>query len=204
MQLITHTLSNNSNTTKAIIALHGWTGDEFVFEPVAKMLKINNAEWFFPRAPYKADSRDGNSWFSGNEKSGWNYKETMAGLDNLVNKILDQGYAKENIYFIGFSQGACLAIEYALRMSFSIGGIVPIAGFIKFKEKLIEEKNLESQSTKILLLHGDKDKIVSIDESYSSFDLLKKMGYNVKLKTYNARHRIPVACHSSIKKFIEL
>ncbi len=89
-------------------------------------------------------------------------------------------------------------------MSFSIGGIVPIAGFIKFKEKLIEEKNLESQSTKILLLHGDKDKIVSIDESYSSFDLLKKMGYNVKLKTYNARHRIPVACHSSIKKFIEL
>ncbi len=204
MQLITHTLSNNSNTTKAIIALHGWTGDEFVFEPVAKMLKIKKAQWFFPRAPYKAVSQDGNSWFSGNEESGWHYKETMAGLDNLVNKILDQGYAKENIYFIGFSQGACLAIEYALRMSFSIGGIVPIAGFIKFKEKLIEEKNLESQSTKILLLHGDKDKIVSIDESYSSFDLLKKMGYNVKLKTYNARHRIPVACHSSIKKFIEL
>jgi len=25
----------------------------------------------------------------------------------------------------------------------------------------------------------------------------------VKLKTYNAGHKIPVACHSSIKKFIE-
>ena len=203
MQLITHTYNNNSNTTKAVIALHGWTGDEYVFEPIAKMLKINNAEWFFPRAPYKADSRDGNSWFSGNEKSGWHYKKTMRGLDNLVKKILDQGYTKENLFFIGFSQGACLAIEYALRMSFSIGGIVPIAGFIKFKEKLIEEMSTKSKSTKILLLHGEEDKLVSINESYSTFDILKEMGYNVKLKTYNTGHKIPVACHSSIKKFIE-
>jgi len=203
LQLITHTYNNNSNTTKAVIALHGWTGDEYVFEPIAKMLKINNAEWFFPRAPYKADSRDGNSWFSGNEKSGWHYKKTMRGLDNLVKKILDQGYTKENLFFIGFSQGACLAIEYALRMSFSIGGIVPIAGFIKFKEKLIEEMSTKSKSTKILLLHGEEDKLVSINESYSTFDILKEMGYNVKLKTYNTGHKIPVACHSSIKKFIE-
>ena len=203
MQLITHTYNNNSNTTKAVIALHGWTGDEYVFEPIAKMLKINNAEWFFPRAPYKADSRDGNSWFSGNEKSGWHYKKTMRGLDNLVKKILDQGYTKENLFFIGFSQGACLAIEYALRMSFSIGGIVPIAGFIKFKEKLIEEMSTKSKSTKILLLHGEEDKLVSINESYSTFDILKEMGYNVKLKTYNAGHKIPIACLSFIKNFIE-
>jgi predicted esterase len=59
LKLITHTNSDSNNPSKAIIALHGWTGDEFVFEPVAKMLKIDSAQWFFPRAPYKAEKKEG-------------------------------------------------------------------------------------------------------------------------------------------------
>ena len=61
MELITHTNSDSNNPFKAIIALHGWTGDEFVFEPVAKMLKIDRAKWFFPRAPYKAEKKEKNN-----------------------------------------------------------------------------------------------------------------------------------------------
>ena len=203
MKLITHTYSDNRSPTKAIIALHGWTGDEFVFEPVAKMLKIKNAKWFFPRAPYRAEKKEGNSWFSGNDEQGWNYSKTMSGIEGLLRQILDSGFIPKNIYIIGFSQGACLAMEYALRMPFSIGGIVPIAGFIKFKDRLINDMNRASQSTKVLLLHGRDDKIVLINESRKSLNILKELGYDAILKSYNSGHKIPISARVYIKEFID-
>ncbi len=202
MKLITHKINQNSNASKAIIALHGWTGDEFVFDPIAKMLNINQAQWFIPRAPYKADSQNGNTWFGGNEKSGWRYKKTMNGLKCLMDGIIQEGYNKENIFILGFSQGATLAIEFGLRLPFSIGGIISIAGFIKFKDRLIQEYNTASLNTKILLLHGSEDKIVPANESYTSLDLLKGMGYKVTLEEYRAGHKIPISCHRFIHKFI--
>ncbi len=36
---------------KAIIAIHGWKGDEYVFEQVAKLISLENSEWFFPELP---------------------------------------------------------------------------------------------------------------------------------------------------------
>ena len=36
-ELITRTFSNNKDFNKAIIGLHGWKGDEFVIEQVAKV-----------------------------------------------------------------------------------------------------------------------------------------------------------------------
>ena len=35
------------------------------------------------------------------------------------------------MYLLGFSQGACLAMEFMIRQEFSLGGIIPISGFIK-------------------------------------------------------------------------
>tara|TARA_Y100000768_G_scaffold138845_1_gene103405 strand:- start:347 stop:958 length:612 start_codon:yes stop_codon:yes gene_type:complete len=202
LNLIRHEYSNYDNPSKAIIALHGWTGDEFVFEPVAKMLKIKDVKWFFPRAPYKAEKKKGNSWFGGNDLDGWRYSKTMNGLKNLVSEIIKSGFAAENIYVIGFSQGACLAIEYAVRMPFSIGGIIPIAGFIKFRDQVKAEMNPKSLLTKVLIMHGTKDKTVAINESEKSFEILKELGYEVALKSFDAGHKIPVNSRALINKFI--
>ena len=161
-RLVTQTLSTSEKPNKAIIGIHGWTGDEYVFEPVAKLLKIKDAQWHFPRAPYKADSQKGNSWFGGNDKDGWEFDKTFDGMNNLINEIQNSGFSNSNIFLIGFSQGACLAIDFALRLPFPIGGIIPIAGFIKFKTKLLNEATKESINTPILLMHGNKDDILSL------------------------------------------
>jgi len=54
-KLVTRTSKSLDQPNKAIIGLHGWTGDEHDFEPVAKMFHIDEAKWFLPRAPYHAD-----------------------------------------------------------------------------------------------------------------------------------------------------
>ena len=201
-KLVTRTYASSDTPDKAIIAIHGWKGDEYVFEQVAKLINLENSEWFFPRAPYKADSGNGNSWFGGNDEAGWEFDKTFDGMNNLINKIQKKGYSPSKIFLIGFSQGACLAIDFALRLPFSIGGIVAIAGFIKFKERFLEEASNESSDTPILLMHGNQDDIIPIKAGETAYNILLERGYPIHFERYNAKHKIPLKKMNLINEFI--
>ena len=201
-KLVTRTFSSSDQPTKAIIGLHGWTGDEHVFEPVAKMMNIDDAQWFFPRAPYKADSGKGYSWFSGTDETGWDIEKTRIGIHQLLADIRSEGFSPKNIFLIGFSQGASLAMEIALRLPFAIGGIVPIAGFIKFRDTLSNEATKESKATPVLLLHGSQDEIIHVIASEKAHDFFKERGNPVYFKRYDGGHKIPKRTGPIVKSFI--
>lgn len=201
-QFLTHTYSQSPQSDKAIIGIHGWTGDEHAFEPLARSIKTSNVKWFFPRAPYNADIGVGYSWFSGSEEEGWQVEKTMQGMDGLFKTIQDEGFELQNIYLVGFSQGACLAMEYALRLPYPIGGIVPIAGFIKWINKLESEATDASKQTPALLLHGEKDEIIFSKASIKAYEFLKKRGNPVYLDLYDAPHEIPLKRSPIIRNFI--
>ena len=201
-KLVTRTFSSSDQPTKAIIGLHGWTGDEHVFEPVAKMMNIDDAQWFFPRAPYKADSGKGYSWFSGTDETGWDIEKTRVGIHQLLADIRSEGFSPKNIFLIGFSQGASLAMEIALRLPFAIGGIVPIAGFIKFRDTLSNEATKESKATPVLLLHGNQDEIIHVIASEKAHDFFKERGNPVYFKRYDGGHKIPKRTGPIVKSFI--
>ena len=137
MKLDLHILDSKTNPSTAIIALHGWTGDQFVLEPVANMLKLGSVKWFFPRAPYRTPMKKGFTWFEGNEESGWKYQESFDKLHQIIDNMEMGGISRNNIFLIGFSQGACLSMEFMIRQPYSLGGIIPIAGFIRYKENFI-------------------------------------------------------------------
>jgi len=201
-KLVTRTFSSSDQPTKAIIGLHGWTGDEHVFEPVAKMMNIDDAQWFFPRAPYKADSGKGYSWFSGTDETGWDIEKTRIGIHQLLADVRSNGFSPKNIFLIGFSQGASLAMEIALRLPFAIGGIVPIAGFIKFRDTLSNEATKESKATPVLLLHGNQDEIIHVIASEKAHDFFKERGNPVYFKRYDGGHKIPKRTGPIVKSFI--
>ncbi len=201
-KLVTRTFSSSDQPTKALIGLHGWTGDEHVFEPVAKMMNIDDAQWFFPRAPYKADSGKGYSWFSGTDETGWDIEKTRVGIHQLLADIRSEGFSPKNIFLIGFSQGASLAMEIALRLPFAIGGIVPIAGFIKFRDTLSNEATKESKATPVLLLHGSQDEIIHVIASEKAHDFFKERGNPVYFKRYDGGHKIPKRTGPIVKNFI--
>jgi len=201
-KLVTRIFSSSDQPTKAIIGLHGWTGDEHVFEPVAKMMNIDDAQWFFPRAPYKADSGKGYSWFSGTDETGWDIEKTRVGIHQLLTDVRSNGFSPKNIFLIGFSQGASLAMEIALRLPFAIGGIVPIAGFIKFRDTLSNEATKESKATPVLLLHGSQDEIIHVIASEKAHDFFKERGNPVYFKRYDGGHKIPKRTGPIVKSFI--
>ena len=62
-------------------------GSNFGFEPVAKMLKIKDVKWYFPRAPYRAEKKKGKEppvFLSTHPSS----QKRIANLKNWINEVI--------------------------------------------------------------------------------------------------------------------
>ena len=194
-------VSRKNNSKVAIIAIHGWKGNLSSMKHVANALNIKYAQWFFLQAPY-AFSDNKYSWFDGNEKEGWRYQESFDLLHETILDLNKNGFSKSNIFLFGFSQGACLAMEFIIRQEFSIGGIIPIAGFIGKKDKFKKDIVNGSQDTPVLLIHGSKDEMVLPAESRIAFELFSDAGFKVQLQTPSVGHKIPLQTKGIIEEFI--
>jgi predicted esterase len=98
--------------------------------------------------------------------------------------------------------GASLAMEYTLRLSYPIAGIIAIAGFIKDKDQLASDATSESRRSPVLILHGENDDIVSVESGRKTYDLLSELNYCVRIETYATGHKIPAAAGGMITGFI--
>ena len=194
---------DNDNPKRAVIGLHGWTGDEHAMVPAAKNMQVENTKWYIPRAPYKSDVGKGFTWFSGNDETGWEYEKTFELTTALIAQVMDDGFAPKDIYLIGFSMGAGLCFHVTLRLEFPIGGIIPIAGFIRNPDRLFNDATEISRKTPILILHGTEDEIIKPEKSQQAYNLLYEHGYCVRFETYKAPHKIPIQASALIKDFIK-
>ena len=185
----------------AIIAIHGWKGNRSSMEHVANALNMKYAQWTFIQGPYVVSDNE-YSWFEGNKKEGWRYQESFDLLHKTILNLNKNGFPNSKIVLLGFSQGACLAMEFIIRQEFSLGGIIPIAGFIGkkniFKNDIIDG----AQDTPVLLIHGNRDEIVLPAESEIAFKLFSDAGFKVQLQTPSVGHKIPLQTKDIIEKFI--
>ena len=201
--MIVRSFSKSKNPKKVIITLHGWTGDISSMEPVANAWGLDDVKWVIVQAPY-ITTNGGFTWFDGNEDIGWKYQDSFDILSKLISELNDQGFPNHAIYILGFSQGACLSMEFMIRQRFSLGGIIPIAGFIRYKERFKQDVLNESRNTRVLLLHGDKDEVIFPEQSQMSFELFKAAGFETQLHILAARHKVPLQAKNLIENFINI
>ena len=201
--MIVRSFSNSESPRNVLIALHGWTGNISSMEPVANAWGIDDVKWVLVQAPYIATD-GGFTWFDGNEDIGWEYQDSFDILSKLISELNDQGFPNHAIYILGFSQGACLSMEFMIRQTFSLGGIIPIAGFIRYKERFKQDVLNESRNTRVLLLHGDKDEVILPEQSQMSFELFKGECFETQLHILAARHKVPLQAKNLIENFINI
>ena len=193
--------SSSGDIKTVVIMLHGWTGDVNSMLPISKALNLKHIKWVFPQAPFNV-TKDGYSWFNKKNHNHSHLNLSFELLINLINDLNKEGFSNSSIYILGFSQGACLAMEFIIRQTFSIGGIIPVAGFIQYKKKFIESSLYESKETRVLLLHGKRDKVVLPYNSTIAQELFINAGYKSKLYFFNSRHKFPIEAKGLIKQFI--
>ena len=99
--------------------------------------------------------------------------------------MVKQGISKENIYFLGFSQGACLTLEYVTRHATRYGGIIAFTGGLIGDRIYPENYSGDFQRTPVFLGTGNPDFHVPVERVYASGNILRNMGADLTEKVYN-------------------
>jgi phospholipase/carboxylesterase len=167
---------------KAIILIHGRGATADSILSLSSYLNLTDYAILAPQA-------NGNSWYpfgfmasdAGNKVS---LEQSLETLEEARTEILKAGIPNEQIYLLGFSQGACLSLEFAARNAAKFGGIVAFTGGL-IGEKLDAEKySGDFSGTPVFIGSSDRDFHVPAKRINESADLLRKMGADVTVKLY--------------------
>lgn len=112
-------------------------------------------------------------------------------LSDIVDDINDAGINNENIYFLGFSQGACLTLEFVTRNATKYGGVAAFTGGLIGDKIYADNYSGDFQQTPVFIGTSDPDPHVPVTRVQESSEILKKMKADVNVKVYfNMGHTI--------------
>ena len=112
-------------------------------------------------------------------------------LSGLVGDVMAKGIPYKNIYFLGFSQGACLMLEFLARNARHYGGIAALTGGIIGNKINVENYKGDFEHTPVFLGASDPDPHVPVERIYATSNILKNMNADVTEKIYsNMGHTI--------------
>ncbi|NLC49886.1 MAG: phospholipase [Bacteroidales bacterium] len=170
---------------KALILIHGRGADARNILGLASQLNVSEYALLAPEAtnnswyPYSflAEPEQNEPWLS----------SALDLLKEIVDEVTKHGISTENIYLLGFSQGACLAVEFAARHAQKMGGIVALTGGL-IGDKIYHENYIGNfNETPIFLGTGNPDPHVPVERVKESANILEKMNAQVHLKVYEGR-----------------
>lgn len=170
---------------KALLMLHGRgataesilsLGDHLNIEGYALLApQATNNTWY----PYSfmAPDQDNEPWLS----------SAINIINQTVDKALDAGINVKDIYFLGFSQGACLVTEYTTRHAQRYGGIVAFTGGLIGKEIDLSNYSGDFAQTPFFFGTSNPDFHVPIRRVIESASIAREMNANVTEKIYPDR-----------------
>jgi phospholipase/carboxylesterase len=108
-------------------------------------------------------------------------------IGQAVEDIIAAGIPTDKIYFAGFSQGACLTLEYIARNAQHFGGVVAFTGGLIGEKLELSNYKGDFANTPILITTGDPDPHVPLSRVEESVLVLKNLGAEVTLKVFKDR-----------------
>jgi phospholipase/carboxylesterase len=193
----------------AIVLLHGYGGDG----KDISMLSLNwkrflpNTVFLCPNAhEHCSINPSGYQWFDLTKEDPKYILEESRKGEKILNKFLDEikeeyKIINSQICLSGFSQGSMMSMNLGLTHSENFNCVVGFSGKIIDKENLLSRKNC---STKMMLIHGDLDTVVSPTHLLDAKDFLIRNGVEVETNIIkNCGHQIPVEASSLALNYIK-
>lgn len=170
---------------KVIIFLHGRGGTAQDILSLANQFPVEDFALFAPQAtnntwyPYSflAPPAQNEPWLS----------SALEILKDLLEEIKNKGIASENIYFAGFSQGACLTVEFVTRNAEKFGGIIIFTGGLIGDKIQTERYNGDFSGTPAFISSGDPDAHVPVERVETTVRIMKGMNALVNVEIYEGR-----------------
>ncbi|WP_031527160.1 alpha/beta hydrolase [Dyadobacter crusticola] len=170
---------------KAIVMLHGRGGSAENIITLRRHLNLDEMAIFAPQAT-------NSSWYpysfmapvSQNQPALDSALETIA---QVVAQIESSGIGPEHIYFAGFSQGACLSLEYVSRNAKRYGGVIALTGGLVGEELAVGNYQGDFAGTPVFISTGDPDPHVPVSRVKESIAVLERLNAFVTFMIYPGR-----------------
>ena len=178
-----------SEATKALIMVHGRGAGAADILSIASYLDVKDFALLAPEAT-------GNTWYpysflaAPGENEPW-LSSALDLVDETVNKVVSVGIAKEDIFFLGFSQGACLTLEYAARNAEKYGGVIAFTGGLIGDRVYRENYKGDFGQTPVFIGSSDPDPHVPVERVSETAIIFSEMNAAVTKKIYkNMGHTV--------------
>lgn len=170
---------------KAIVMLHGRGSSARDIISLKRYLKLEEMAIYAPEAT-------NSSWYPYSFMAP--VMQNQPALDSaleligeVVAEIEAAGISAENIYFAGFSQGACLTLEYTARNARRYGGIIALTGGLIGQELATENYQGDFGGTPLFISTGNPDPHVPVSRVEESVKIFESMNAMVTSEIYSGR-----------------
>jgi phospholipase/carboxylesterase len=175
----------------ALILVHGRGASGESMRALAQHLNLPNAQVVTPEAP--SGSWYPESFLAPVENNQPELDSALQIIDEQVKELNKSGFANSNILFCGFSQGACLVLEYTNRHAERYAGIIAFTGGLIGEALVPERYTGDFGQTPILITTSDPDFHVPLTRVKESVSQIEALNGNVQLNVFPRKpHNISI------------
>lgn len=144
-----------------------------------------------PDLAYLAPQAEGYSWYPYSflaplERNEPGLSNGLALLGHLVERLGAEGIPPERTVLLGFSQGACLSLEYAARNARRFGGVAGLSGGLIGPPGTPRDYPGSFDGTPVFLGCSDRDPHIPLERVKETTEVLTRMGASVTERIYPA------------------
>lgn len=144
-----------------------------------------------PDLAYLAPQASGYSWYPNSFLAPMDMNEPglssgLALIGHLLGRLEEQGVPPERTVLLGFSQGACLALEFAARNARRFGGLVGLSGGLIGPPGTPREYSGSFEGTPVFLGCSDRDPHIPLARVKETTETLSRMDARVTERIYPA------------------
>lgn len=204
---------------KAIVLFHGYGADNRDLASLATHVSLGkNISWYFPNGPYSVPIGPhmmGRAWFplrlSELESTGVDFTQILPdGMERAVelsvralgDLLQTTKMQWEDVMLGGFSQGAMLATEVALKIPEIPAGLTIFSGSLVNSPGL-KNKAPAKKGLRFFQSHGEKDPILDFEIASQLEQALLGAGWNGMLYGFRGGHEIPVPVLSEWQSWLK-
>lgn len=165
-----------------MIMIHGRGGTAENILSLADEFKEPDFHYIAPQAP-------GNTWYPYSfltpmEQNEPGISSGIQFIKDITVDIENKGASLNNVFILGFSQGACLTLEFAARNARKYGGIVGFSGGLIGPENTLRDYKGSFEGTPVFLGCSDRDPHIPLERVHESKEVFEKMDAAVTEKIY--------------------
>jgi phospholipase/carboxylesterase len=189
-----------------LLGLHGRGGSAEELGPALALLAPERFRLVLPNGPIpviNAPWQAGHAWYViGREQAASiaHARELILALTEAVEQRFET--ARDQLFLLGFGQGAVITLDVGLRAAEAYAGLIAINGYL-FAPETLGAALRGGRDRSVLLLHGSYDDVMPVDGGRLARDVLEAAGLEPEYHELPLGHQLSQETLGLVRAFLE-